>query len=176
MLDAETWADAAHARLLAAGLFGGSVTRNRETPSRDDQLPTADVFVSDDEGKPMGGGVTGPVGLEHVTKLCIEVRDAGNDGPELRAKLRAAVALVYGTLLPTFHDWAATAEGVGGVRFAYVNPPEGGEVEGRALIQIDILSRTFWEPPTAALPDFSGVTVDVGTTGIRGVANPPTGP
>jgi hypothetical protein len=169
----ETWVAAAQARLIAAGLCAGAVTSNRETPSRDEQLPVADVFVTDDEAKPMGGGVTGTFEFEHTAKLCVEVRDHANDGPELRQKLRAHVDIVYAALLPTFWDWAADAEGCGGARFAYVNPPEAGETEGRALIQFDILYRSTWDPSTAALPNLATVSVDAGD-GIGATVPVPT--
>ncbi|MGE3064114.1 MAG: hypothetical protein AB7K67_00890 [Hyphomicrobiaceae bacterium] len=173
MLALETWADTAAARLVAAGLCGGSVTRNRETPSRDDALPTADVFVTEDEGQATGGGVTGPVAMRHTAKLAIEIRDHDNDGAALRVKLRGHVQKVYDTLLPTFWLWAAEAEGCGGARFTYVTPPEAGETEGRALIQIDILWRSVWTEDVAALPELAEVSVDVGSTGIGATITPP---
>ena len=143
-LNDQLWAAAAQARLIAAGLCAGSVTLNRETPSQEDDLPTADIFISDDDGEPEGRGLSGSLEIVHRTKLCIDVRDRDNEGPPLRAKLAAHRDLVYRTLLPAFHVWAVAAEGCAGVRYAYVTPPEAGEVDGRVLIQIEILSRSFW--------------------------------
>ncbi len=172
----ETWAAAARTRLIAAGLCAGIVTLNRSTPSRDDDLPTADVFVTEDDGKTTGGGVSGIIAMEHTTKLCIEIRDHDNDGAALRAKLRAHVQKTYDTLLPDFWGWATDAEGCGGARFAYVVPPEAGETEGRALVQIDILWRSYWEPSTAGLVELSEVSIGVGSTGAGITVTVPTTP
>lgn len=153
---------AAVQRLIAAGLCGGKVTFQRDTPTQEGELPTADVFVAEDSGEPAGDPRTGYVHLIHTTKLGIEVRMVGPPGAPLRQALATAAGVVYGALLPTFHDWAAKAEGMGGIRHTYVTPTDAGDGVARVLILIDILHRQRWEPPTVDLPEFDTLAVDAG--------------
>ena len=159
-------------RLIAAGLCGGSVTAFRETPTQEDDLPTADVFVGEDQGSPDGDTRTGHIRLIHETKIGVEIRGVSNDGTALRTYLSTEAGKVYAAILPVFHYIFPKAEGMGGVRIAYVIPPEAGRVEGRAMILFEILHRQSWEPPTDGIPAFTSVRVTT-PTGPAGGATPP---
>lgn len=172
----ETWADNAQALLIAAGLCGGSVTRNRDTPSADDDLPTADIFIGDDQASSDDRrGNQGPLDFTHVAKLGIEIRRKANSGEEGRAELAIDAALVMNTLLPRFFLWAAEAEGCPGYRIAYLTATEGQFVETRVAIQIDIASRSSWPAPADDLPNLEFVRIDAGN-GVGALVPVPTSP
>ena len=151
------------ARLIAAGLCGGSVTAFRETPTQDDDLPTADVFIGEDSGTPAGDSRTGPVHMVHETKIGVDIRAAAADGVALRSLLSAEAMKVYAAILPEFHDLVPKAEGLAAVRIAYAIPPEAGAVTGRAMVQFEVLHRQMWLPATSGLPAFTTVTTTTPT-------------
>lgn len=161
-LELETLGAAAVQRLIAAGLCQGRVTFQRDTPTQEGEASTADVFVAEDNGEPAGDPRSGYVHLIHTTKIGIEVRMTGQPGAPLRQALATAAGIVYAALLPTFHDWATGAEGMGGVRHTYVTPADAGDGVARVLILVDVLHRQLWEPPTVGLPDFDTLAVDTG--------------
>ncbi len=163
MLIYDTWITNVRALLVAANIAGTRITRHRETPTRDDQLPACDLFIADDDGRPSGG--SGRIGLpqfDHVTKLGIEIRDGDNSGQALRTKLHAEAQKVFEALLPTWPDWLVDGEGIGGIRTAFDIPPDAGEVTGRVMIQIDLLSQSIWALPSTGLPAFATTSVDTG--------------
>lgn len=162
-LDHERWADNAAALLIAANLCAGNVTRNRDTPSQDDELPTADVFIGEDNARSSSrAGNQGYLQFEHTAKLGIEIRRAENDGVAARAALVIDVGIVMDTLLRRFFEWADDAEGCTGYRVAYLTATEGTYTEARAAISIDIASHSGWPAPDAGLPDFTSTSVDAG--------------
>lgn len=163
VLQPEIWANNARTLLVAAGLCAGNVTRNRDTPSRDDELPTADLFIGSDEARSESRrGNQGHLQFDHKTTLGIEIRRGENDGPEARAKLAIDAALVLNTLLPRFWDWAPQAEGCTGYRLAYLTATEGALVESRVAIQIEITSHSDWPAPSEDLPDLQSIGVSAG--------------
>jgi hypothetical protein len=152
-------------RLIAAGLCGGSVTAFRETPTQDDDLPTADVFIGEDSGTPDGDPRTGHVMLIHETKLGIDIRAAAPDGVALRTLLSTEAMKVYAAILPEFYALMPYAEGLAAARIAYVIPPESGAVIGRAMVQFEILHRQSWEPTTTDAFNAMTITTPGGLSG-----------
>ncbi len=145
MLIYDTWCDGIRSRLLVAGVAGVSVTEHRETPTRDEQLPTCDIFIAGDEARPTAGsGRTGLPQFEHVTKLGIEIRDVSNDGSTLRRTLHERSQRVLDALLPTWPEWLVDGEGIGGLMVMFDVPPDAGEVTGRVQISIDLLWQSQW--------------------------------
>lgn len=161
MLIYDTWIDNVRARLVAAGIGGVSLTDHRETPTTDDALPAVDVFISHDDAPADARGRTGLPQFEHVTALCIEVRDVDNSGGAVRRKLHAAAQQILDTLLATWPQWLTDGEGLSGMRTAYDVPPDAGEVTGRVMIQIDCCLRTIWSvEPSAPLPALTTIATD----------------
>lgn len=162
VLQAEEWADNARDLLVAAGLLGSAdrITRNRDSPSSDDQLPTADIFIGSDEARSESRrGNQGFLQFDHKLTLGIEIRRAEDDGEEARAKLAIDAALVLDTLLPRFFSWAAGAEGCPGYRTAFLTATEGTKTEARVAIQIEITSHSEWPAPDNDLPDLNVISV-----------------
>lgn len=161
MLILEQFVEAVRARLAAAGICGGAVTKNLGTPSEDARLPSADVFVASDGGRRDGDARAGLPTFVHTTKLVVEITDHANSGPELKAKLCAAAEAALDALLCDL-SWGGTVlEGIDGIEQTYNQPPEGRAFLGAVQLQIDLLWRSGWQPRTTTLPDFAGMSARV---------------
>lgn len=144
------------AQLEAAGVCDGRVTRDRNEPSTDRQLPIANVFVSSDDAKPAGDPRTSVFEFVHTATLCVEVRVAANTGPDLKFAMQSQAGTVLACLMRDASWWGSREDGVEGiasVRQIYNLPPDGNERIGEVQIQLDVLWRQVWEP---LLPDDVG--------------------
>lgn len=164
--DLEAFVSSIAQRLIALNFCGGSVTESRMTPSQDEQLPTADVFVSGDEASPAGDARAGVPHFIHRTQLTVQVTDQGNTGKALKAKLETHARIVMGVVLkdPTLRvtlEQQLGLEGIGRVSRVYDQPPEGRQMTARVQVQFELLHRSRWDPDTDALPDLETVSVIV---------------
>lgn len=166
MLFIDRLVDRVVTQLTAANLCGGNVERDRNEPSDDDDLPCANVFATNDAGKPAGDARAGIPHLEHTTKIVVEVRMRANSGVTLKKAMLAAGDAVAANLLCNL-AWMGTrsdgAEGVAGVTQVYNQPPDGNGRTGEVQVQLDVLWRSIWEPETGDMPDLStvGIAFDV---------------
>ncbi len=174
MLFLEALVESVRAQLAAAQLCGGAVTKNADTPTKDEKLPRADVFVAADDFRPDGDARTGYPTFVHTSKLVVEITDKGNGGPALKAKLCAHADQALAILLCDLRWWGSIVEGVGGGAQTYNQPPEGLHTTGAVQLQLDVLWRSAWPPPTASLPNFNTASVDAGNgIGATFPASPP---
>lgn len=166
MQQLETFVEAVRAQLLAAGLCSGNVIKTPYTPSRDEQLPQARVFVGHDDGRPHGNPRTGYVKLDHTSQLVVEIIAKGNTGVDLKAALCGYAELVMTSLMRDQSWGGQVLEGIGGVRQIYDQPVEGNHVLGRVQVQIDALWRSEWIPGAPA-DAFQSTGVTVANLGVR---------
>jgi len=167
MLILETFAVAARARLIAAGLCGGNVELHRDPPTLNSVLPLASVTYGSNKGTADGDPRTGTSDFVHTLPLAIDVLDTAATGAALMAKLAQHSETIMSALLRDlgwgiFDNGRSGLEGVDGVRQVIEKGIEGERTVYHLQVQIDLLYRSQWEPSTDGLPDFTTFGVDTG--------------
>ncbi len=174
MLIFDAITDSIVARLQAANIAGGNVVKHRGQPTTEDDYPICNVSFGGDQAQAPDGGRNAVTHLEHTTTFSVDVIARANTGPELRVALAGFGEAIYDALLAD-RTWLdeTEGEGIGGVRQAYDYPPDGNEFIGRISVQIDVLSRTIWEP---TLPSDAGdlAEIELSTPATAPVIDVPT--
>jgi hypothetical protein len=164
------WTAGIRDKLIAAGLAGGNVERDRSMPTRRDGLPMCLIAVVDDKAVADTDPRAGIPRFRHECELVIEHRDEADSGPALRQKLYAAGQLILGAVLSDL-SWSGTIdgvdplEGVSRVDVAYDLPPDGESEMGRVVVTLRLLHATAWAPATAGLDNFATTSIGVDTGG-----------
>jgi hypothetical protein len=162
------WTAGIRDKLIAAGLAGGNVERDRSMPTRGPTLPICLIAVVDDKAVADRDPRAGIPRFKNECELVIEHRDDADTGPALRQKLYAASQLILGTVLADL-SWSGTVdgidplEGVARVDVAYDIPPDGEAEMGRVVVTLRLLHATSWSP--VATDDFALASIGVDTGG-----------
>lgn len=160
----ETFAEAAQARLVTAGLCGGDVALHRDPPTEDTELPIASVTYGNDSGTADGDSRTGTSDFVHTMQLVIDILDTAPTGAELMAKLAQHGETVMRALVADL-SWGIFGseglEGIASVRQLTEKSPDGAQIVYRRQVQIDLQYRSQWEPDTSGLTELETVGVRV---------------
>lgn len=133
-------------RLVAAGICGGRVDKDRVQPADGEVLPLAFVHISDSKGHPKSKGPrTGFPVLDHVIVLSIDVYDKAASGEAVKGQLYDASQAILAALL-TSPEWLALGEGVDGVDHSYLTPQSGRATTAGLRIDISVLAASSWPP------------------------------
>jgi hypothetical protein len=160
-------------RLVAAGLVGGRVERDRDRPTQDQELPLAVVHVLEDRLSHDGHSGTGIPAFNHSIKLCVDVFTSGANGAAAKGQLYTAAELIVGTLLsdPT---WLGLIDGVEQVALQYMVPEEQSRRSLSAVnVEFVVSHRSRWTPIAPALPDLARVVIS-GPADLSAIVDVPT--
>ncbi len=149
--------DGAVAVLEATGYFK-KVYRQKTTPTKDDQLPFAAVWVVRDDTEPMGDSNKGTPSFDHTYTLCIDVgMKAAND--DALTEVLDDLGLKTRTALLCDNGWRQTFEGIERCSIHPIYPKETTFVFVQAAIEVVVTFRSAWPP---YLPnDFRGIDATV---------------
>ena len=136
--------DGAVAVLKATGYFK-NVYRNKTTPTKDDQLPFAAVWMVRDETTPMGDANVGTPSFDHTYTLCIDVGMTAASDDALTATLDD-LSLKTRTALLCDNDWRQTFEGIERCSIHPVYPKETNLFFVQASIEVVVTFRSAWPP------------------------------
>jgi len=158
-----TLVDATAARLIAAGVCGGNIAKDRDEPADMSELPIAIVHVMADKARADGGPRTGVPDFRHELALCVDVYAKGQSGAGVKGALYAAGEAVLQALL-TDAAWLAIGDGVASIEQSYLLPKEGDYITSGLRIELVVLHASVWHPSTTGLPDFetAAIGVDLG--------------
>lgn len=136
--------DGAVAVLTATGYFK-NVFRNKTTPTKDDQLPFAAVWMVRDETSPMGDDNVGTPSFDHTYTLCIDVGITAASDDALTAALDD-LSLKTRTALLCDADWRQTFEGVERCSIHPAYPKDTNLIFVQASIEVVVTFRSIWPP------------------------------
>ena len=149
--------DGAIAAMEATGWFK-SVFRNKTTPTKDDDLPCAAVWLVRDDTAPMGDANLGTPSFDHTLTLCIDILMTAPDDDELTDTLDD-LSLKARTALLCDANWRQTFEGIERASIHPVYPKDTNLTFVQAAIEVVVTFRSAWPP---YLPnDLKTVIVDV---------------
>ncbi len=149
--------DGAIAVLKATGYFR-NVYRQKTTPTKDDQLPAAAVWMVRDDTAPMGDANLGTPSFDHTYTLCIDVLLSAASDDALTATLDDFSLKTRSALLCD-SDWRQTFEGIERCSIHPVYPKETNLFFVQAAIEVVVTFRSAWPPYLPNELKTIGVTV-----------------
>ena len=136
--------DGAVAVLKATGYFR-NVYKQKTTPTKDDQLPAAAVWMVRDDTAPMGDANVGTPSFDHTYTLCIDVLLTAASDDALTATLDDFSLKTRAALLCDA-DWRQTFEGIERCSIHPIYPKETNLFFVQAAIEVVVTFRSAWPP------------------------------
>ena len=136
--------DATVSTLQATGYFK-NVFRNKTTPTKDDHLPCAAVWLVRDDTEPMGDANLGTPSFDHKLTICVDVLMSAASDDALTAVLDD-LALKTRTALMCDNAWRQTFEGIERCSIHPVYPKDTNLIFVQAAIEVVVTFRSAWPP------------------------------
>ena len=136
--------DGAVACLKATGYFK-NVYRQKTTPTKDDQLPVAAVWIVRDDTLPMGDANVGTPSFDHTYTLCIDVLMKAATDDALTATLDD-LGMKTRTALLCDGTWRQLFEGIERCSIHPIYPKETNVTFVQAAIEVVVTFRSAWPP------------------------------